>query len=95
MPDKLYKKICENCGVSFEHRTSQKKYCPECTTAKHREATRKAMRKKRGKLKPLDLPLHRLLYLLEKYNAEHKTRYTYGQFVQALSCGEISKEDLK
>ena len=95
MANKLYKKVCENCGVSFEHRTSQKKYCPECTAVKHRESNRKAMRKKREKSKSRYIPLNRFLYLLEKYNAEHKTQYTYGQFVQAIKCGEISKEDLK
>lgn len=93
MAKKLYKKICENCGTAFEHRTNQKKYCPDCTEIKHRESNRKAMRKKRGKLKPLDIPLHRLIYLLERYNTEHKTTYSYGQFISLISQNIIKFEE--
>lgn len=93
MADKLYKKICENCGVAFEHRTNQKKYCPDCTEIKHRESNRKAMRKKREKSKLRYIPLNRFLYLLEKYNAEHKTQYTYGQFVSLVSQNIINLEE--
>lgn len=91
MNNKLFKITCEKCGVEFWHRNRRKKYCDICREIIRREASKKSMRKVRNPEKPfeLDLPLHRLVYLIEKYNAEHRTHYTYGQFVSKLHNGEI------
>lgn len=89
MADKLYKRVCTNCDCVFEHPKRQKQLCPDCDKIRHREASRKSMRKKRSKYKPLAISLNRLVYLLEKYNSSHGTSYTYGQFEQLMSSGHI------
>ena len=37
----------------------------------------------------VDIPIFELVNILENYNKENKTRYSYGQFIMLLSNGII------
>lgn len=71
------------------------KVCPKCkkkTEIRKREKQRqefKSPKPKKYKPKKLDLPLHKVMDLLVKYNSEHGTNYTYGQFVELIYNGKI------
>lgn len=38
---------------------------------------------------PVNIPLPRMMQLLELYNQNHGTKYSYGQFVSGLHTGKI------
>lgn len=94
----LFKKVCRTCKQEFYTDMETAKVCPKCkkkTKIRKREKQRqefKSTKPKKYKPKKLDLPLHKVMDLLVKYNTEHGTNYTYGQFVQELNNGSIKLE---
>ncbi len=94
MTDTLYKRICIDCGCVFWHTQGRKQLCAECEKSRHREAVRRSRLKKRKKKGALDIPLHRLVFLLERYNTENKTSITYGAFVEMLKVGKIKLKEV-
>ena len=71
--------------------------CPSCKAAakkKEKQKERKLAKKYRAEKKQtvVDIPLLELTAIIERYNREHKTHYTYGQFTMLLHNGEIKIE---
>lgn len=94
----MLKRVCRTCKKEFYTDMETAKVCPKCkkdTEIRKRERKRqelKSIKPRKYKPKKLDLPLHKVMALLVKYNSEHGTNYTYGQFVQALNNGSIKLE---
>lgn len=107
MPE--YIKTCADCGREFRTKSERKKLCDECTVEHKRESNRKASKQvsetlKKPKAEPEENKQRKPLYrdglsissfvrLLERYNRQHHTRYTYGQALLHLSSGIIPKEE--
>lgn len=89
--------ICERCGLEITVDKSQwrTRYCKNCKIDVKRENARKAVKKckDKKKIKPVKLPLEKVIALQDKYNREHGTFYTYGQFCSKLESGEIKIEE--
>ena len=91
---KTYERKCCRCQRYFEAESSRAFVCPDCKKlAEQRKKARKAEEyraPKKPQARPgADIPLDKLISLLEKYNREHGTQLTYGQFVQHIADGSI------
>lgn len=96
MENKIFNVTCERCGIEFQHTNCRKKYCEPCREIIKRERNRKHMQTKRHpeKNQTFNIPLRKVIYLLERYNTKHKTHYSYGNFIKMLNTGEIQIDDL-
>ena len=95
--ENLITKTCKCCGLVFRTDNPRVKLCPSCkqtSKARQREKDKEQKKKLRAEKKKtsVDLSLHKLMAILVKYNTEHGTNYTYGQFVQELNNGSIKLE---
>lgn len=89
---------CERCGLEFTVDKSRwrTRYCKECKQDADRENRLRASKKSKAKMqkkKSIEMPLEKILILQDKYNREHGTFYTYGQFTAKLESGEIKIEE--
>lgn len=50
---------------------------------------------KAKKIKTDGIPLREFTAIIEKYNREHKTHYTYGQFTMLLHNGSIAAKEIE
>ncbi len=79
---------CYACGARLP--MGRKKFCNnDC-----RRQGERLWRRQRERLKRMALsPVNKIIRMLEGYNREHQTRYSYGQFVSLilprLAAGEI------
>lgn len=95
--EKLYKRVCRDCGREFYYPTKKKQLCPECYSANRGRVQKEQNRLNHKPKKPkqkrikIDLSINEVVGLMEQYNREHKTRYTYGQFVELLHSGRIKR----
>ena len=89
--------ICVDCGkvVTAYNKTRQR--CPECALIRRKEthkewmeSTKKPRQKKPKavKMKP-PMTIGEVIKAMEKYNKEHKTHYTYGQYVSLMEGGRL------
>lgn len=94
----LFEKTCKDCGKVF--RTDKKKgqFCPTCK--KHRKAELSKKQNEECKsIKPKPKPergyvretdaLFAFVRRVDRYNKEHGTSLTYGQFVDKVNSGVI------
>lgn len=94
----LYTLKCKGCGELFEWTSKNKRVCPTCDEIREeRKKERKRekyrsvkLEKAKQKKTSIDFSITELVRIMEKYNREHKTKYTYGQFVELLRCGKIN-----
>lgn len=87
----LYEKTCRECGLIFRTDKPKAYICPTCQKIKERAKSyrQEAKRKETEKDKPLVISLIEKMRVIEKYNSEHKTSYTYGQFEELIRRGDI------
>lgn len=71
MKQKLFDLKCADCHKIFRNPDENERFCPECKKIRENK-------KPKPKAKKSVLQITREL---EKYNKEHKTRLSYGQYV--------------
>lgn len=71
MKQKLFDLKCADCHKIFRNPDENERFCPECK--KIRENKKPKPKAKKSVLQ--------ITKELEKYNKEHKTRLSYGQYV--------------
>lgn len=81
---------CRYCGRRLADTTTDG-YCDDyCRRHGKKLWTREIRRRKKIK----DDPIARILRMLTSYNNEHKTRYSYGQFV-SLILPKLEKKEMR
>lgn len=79
MKQKLFDLKCAECYKFFRNPDENERFCPECKKIK--ESKKKSKPKvKTNKSKSI----WQIVRELEKYNKEHKTRLSYGQYVSSV-----------
>ena len=72
MKQKLFDLKCAECYKFFRNPNENERFCPEC----------KKIKESKKKAKPkANKTVLQITRELEKYNKEHKTRLSYGQYV--------------
>lgn len=71
MKQQLFDLKCAECGKVFRNPDENERLCPEC---------RKIKIKNKPKPK-INKTISQIIRELKKYNKEHKTRLSYGQYV--------------
>ena len=74
MKQKLFDLKCVECGKIFRNPDENERFCPECKKIK--EIKKKARRKAKSIKSILQITRE-----LEKYNKEHRTMLSYGEYV--------------
>ena len=77
MKQKLFDLKCAECGKIFRNPDENERFCPECKKIK--ESKKKASRKVKSIKSILQITRE-----LEKYNKEHGTLLSYGQYVSMM-----------
>ena len=76
MKQKLFDLKCAECGKIFRNPNEDERFCPECKKIKKR--------KKKARQKEKSIKSKSILQItreLEKYNREHRTMLSYGEYV--------------
>ena len=76
MKQKLFDLKCVECGKIFRNPNENERFCPECKKIK--EGRKKPKQKAKSVKSKSILQITREL---EKYNKEHGTMLSYGQYV--------------
>ena len=79
MKQKLFDLKCAECGKIFRNPDENERFCPECNKIKE---SRKKPKQKAKSIKSKSI--WQIIRQLEKYNKEHKTRLSYGQYVSSV-----------
>ena len=74
MKQKLFDLKCAECHKVFRNPNENERLCPECKKIK--ESKKKARQKAKS-----NKSIWQITRELEKYNKEHGTRLSYGQYV--------------
>ena len=74
MKQKLFDLKCAECHKVFRNPNENERLCPECKKIK--ESKKKARQKAKS-----NKSIWQITRELEKYNKEHVTRLSYGQYV--------------
>lgn len=74
MKQKLFDLKCVECHKVFRNPNENERFCPECNKIK--ESKKKASRKSKSIKSILQIARE-----LEKYNREHRTMLSYGEYV--------------
>lgn len=90
----LYEITCEKCGITFYSDKKRTKLCDGCKRANKNERNRiQNNQNKKPKIKETFLsdgiPIREYTAKIERYNKQHGTKYTYGQFTALVSAGKI------
>ena len=76
MKQKLFDLKCVECGKIFRNPDENERFCPECNKIKE---SRKKLKQKAKSVKSKSI--YQITRELEKYNKEHKTMLSYGEYV--------------
>lgn len=94
---KHYRKVCLQCGGSFESVSKDKRICDSCKEknarfAREREyKANKKPKPKPAKVRPTaDIELIPLVRLIDRYNERNGTCYSYGKFMQLVRLKKIN-----
>ena len=79
MKQKLFDLKCAECHKVFRNPDENERFCPECNKIKE---SRKKPKQKAKSVKSKSI--YQITRELEKYNKEHKTRLSYGQYVSSV-----------
>ena len=71
MKQKLFDLKCADCHKIFRNPDENERFCPEC----------KKIRENKKPKPKANKSVWQITRELEKYNKEHKTRLSYGQYV--------------
>ena len=86
---------CMDCGEVFIAYSKKALRCEKCRILSKKQRSKDWMQKDRAMSKnkttkmPLKKTIREVLRELEIYNKEHKTRLSYGQFVQKMEGGKL------
>lgn len=93
--ENLFEKTCKKCGKIF-HTDKKKAYvCPSClkkNVRDHLDSYRQEAKRedeKRKKKNAANIPLMEMLKIINRYNRENGTNYSYGRFCELVNRGEI------
>ena len=92
MERKMLTLICKDCGRVFEWPNPNKRFCPACAGMREKKRNHEYKEKQKSlkfKKTPINYSISEIVRMLEKYNRENKTRYTYGQFSELVRAGTI------
>ncbi|MBO5089465.1 MAG: hypothetical protein J6C27_00930 [Clostridia bacterium] len=90
----LYRRKCK-CGRKFYSESKLARLCPLCKGESKKERWQQNNENCKKpivevpKPVPVNIPLPKMMQLLELYNKNHGTKYSYGQFVSGLHTGKI------
>ena len=95
-PRKIIQLICTDCGVTFDAKAKHNLRCDACKKAWANQQSKnyrdrclmKTKTIQRVKIRPR-MSIREVIKVMEKYNKEHHTHYTYGQFVALMESGKI------
>lgn len=92
--EKTYTKVCIECGFEFETKSKRVKLCEDCRkqkSAEHSKEQTEQSKKPKAKTKneSKGIPLIEYTAIVERYNKEHGTSYTYGKFEELVRTGKI------
>lgn len=87
----IYKRFCQRCGGYFFSENSKAYVCPGC---KKRKPPVKDRKNQKNRNLTDCFSIRQIILLLMRYNRKNKTDYSYGQFIEAIRNGSITKEDL-
>ena len=90
----LYVKRCKTCDKVFKTDNKRASVCGECKSFSKYLASMRAKERQRLKRvrKEQNQELMRYIRAIDRYNLLHGTRYEYGNFVWALTCGRIDSK---
>ena len=71
MKQKLFDLKCAECNKVFRNPDENERFCPECKKIRENKKPKPKAKKS----------IWQITRELEKYNKEHKTRLSYGQYV--------------
>ena len=77
MKQKLFDLKCVECGKIFRNPNENERLCPECKKIK--ESKKKASQKAKSIKSILQITRE-----IEKYNKEHRTMLSYGEYVSSV-----------
>lgn len=102
MTDEKYEKLCERCEKTFRTDKDDETICPACKKKeyqkeyrdKHKDKAKEyreqyKANKKFHRTAPDTIPIRELTAIIEQYNKQHGTCYTYGQFVSLVHNKKI------
>lgn len=88
--------VCCVCGERFLAAGNRKVYCDQCRKNKKAEHLK---HRNEGFKKPkviahyrpaADVGIIKMVRIIDRYNAEHGTHYSYGKFVQMIEAKKIN-----
>ena len=79
MKQKLFDLKCAECHKVFRNPNENERLCPECNKIKE---SRKKPKQKAKSVKSKSI--YQITRELEKYNREHRTMLSYGQYVSSV-----------
>lgn len=86
----MYNCVCADCGTEFFNTSKRALRCEECRKQRDRDRAKRSYIKRKVKREKLpSKSIRQITRELEKYNKEHGTHYTYGQFVSLLHNKKI------
>jgi len=86
----LFEKTCRTCGQIFRTDKARAYVCPICQRKTANDNLKSYRKKAKDKSKIPAISITEMTRIIENYNREHKTRYTYGQFCAKVNSGEIT-----
>ena len=94
----IYTKICCDCGLEFETESKRTRFCDDCKRKKSAKKSREQSKQfKKPKIKASavkdGIPIREYTAIVERYNKQHGTSYTYGQFSVLVEAGKIKLEE--
>ena len=97
----LIEKTCKDCGKVFRTDRKNGQFCPSCKK-KRRQKSQKEYRSGLKSTKPKPErkyvretdALFAFVRKVDRYNTEHGTRYSYGQFVDGIHNGKIVAKEI-
>jgi hypothetical protein len=79
MKQPLFDLNCVECHKFFRNPNENERLCPDCKKAKDNK------KKLKQEVKPkTSKNIYQTIREIEKYNKEHKTRLSYGQYVSSV-----------
>lgn len=89
----LYTKTCRRCGERFETYKKKRYICNKCRLADNNYFRKPQNEPKKiekfHRVLPDSVPIRAYVTKIERYNREHGTSYTYGQFVNLVHNEKI------
>lgn len=97
----LFERTCKDCGKVFRTDKKNGQFCPSCKK-KRRQKSQKEYRSGLKSTKPKPErkyvretdALFAFVRKVDRYNAEHGTRHSYGQFENAVHNGKITQNSI-